>query len=421
MKVLVVGGGGREHALVWKLSQNPRISSILCAPGNAGIASLAECVPVSADDIDGICALAQIRGVDLVVVAPDDPLAAGLVDALEALGIRAFGPKKNAAILEASKSFSKDLMQKNGIPTARYVCCDSAQDARRALAEFALPVVIKADGLALGKGVYICQSVQDCEHAIQEIMEENRFGISGNRVVIEEFLRGPELSLLAFCDGETVRPMISAQDHKRIFDNDLGPNTGGMGAFSPSNNMTPALFDQLMEDVVQPTVKAMNDENRPFQGVLYFGIILCQDGPKVLEYNARFGDPETQAVLPLMQSDLLEAMEACIDGKLDSYDLRFSSQAACCVILASAGYPGDYEKGRLIQGLGDLDARDDILVFHSGTALDQNGDFVTNGGRVLGITGLGDTLADATAKAYEGVSKIHFEGMQYRCDIGEKM
>ena len=420
MKILVVGGGGREHALIWKLAQSPRVTELICAPGNGGIATLAECVPVAADDLPGMVRLAQARQVDLVVVAPDDPLALGMVDALAQVGIRAFGPRQNAALLESSKAFSKDLMKKYDIPTAKYTVCASLEEALTALISFSLPVVIKADGLALGKGVYICHSAQDAEQALREIMEQGKFGVAGERVVIEEFMEGPEVSLLAFCDGNTLRPMVSAQDHKRAYDHDQGPNTGGMGAFAASPLMTQALLNELEHTVLQPTVDAMKAEGRPFQGVIYFGLMLTADGPKVLEYNARFGDPETQVVLPLMQSDLLDAMEACIDGTLADCELRFSSQAACCVVMASGGYPGAYEKGQPIEGLDALADAKDIMVFHAGTARQADGTLVTHGGRVLGVTAVADTLEEAISRAYAAVERIHFEHAHYRHDIGRK-
>ena len=420
MKVLLVGSGGREHAIVWKLKQSPKIDKIYCAPGNAGIAQDAQCVPIGAMEIDKLVSFAKEEGIDFIIIGMDDPLVAGVVDAFEAEGLKVFGPRKNAAIIEGSKAFSKDLMKKYGIPTAKYETFDSYDAAKEYVSKQEMPIVIKADGLALGKGVLICQSLQEAYDALDEIMVDKKFGASGSKVVIEEFLTGPEVSVLSFCDGKTVVPMVSAQDHKRAYDNDEGLNTGGMGTFSPSRIYTPEINEECMKTIFQPTVDAMAKEGRKFVGVLYFGLMLTKDGMKVIEYNARFGDPETQVILPRLKTDLLEIMEACVEGNLDKIDIKWHDNAAVCVVLASGGYPVEYKKGYEITGLDEVAKRKDIVVFHAGTA-EKDGKFVTNGGRVLGITGIGKDLDEAIKIAYEGVEMVDFKDKHFRHDIGIKI
>ncbi len=415
MKILVVGGGGREHAICWKLAQSDRNPELYCAPGNGGIGELATLVPIKATDIEGICNFAEENKMDLVVVAPDDPLVAGMVDALEARGIRAFGPSAAAAQIEGSKVFSKELMKKYGIPTAKYETFSDAEEAIRYLEKSEYPTVIKAEGLALGKGVIIPQSFEEAKKAVQDIMEDKQFGDAGNRIVIEEFLTGREISVLAFTDGKTLLPMCSAQDHKRALDNDEGLNTGGMGAYSPSPIYDADMEKECMENIFLPTIEAMQKEGRPFKGVLYFGLMSTKDGVRVIEYNARFGDPETQAVLPRLENDLLEIMEAIIDERLAETKLSFRKDAAACIIAASGGYPQSYEKGYAISG---LDSVEDATVFHSGTAK-KDGVFTTAGGRVLGVTAMGETLRAAVDKAYANMKKISFKDMHYRTDIGK--
>ncbi len=416
MKVLIVGGGGREHALAWAIAKSPRVEGIVCAPGNGGIAEIAACVDIKATDVEGMVAYAVQERFDLVVVAPDDPLALGMVDAMEAAGLRAFGPRQSAAVIEASKTFAKDLMKRHGIPTADYAAFDEINGALHYVEHCAIPVVVKADGLALGKGVFICYTRADAREAVRAIMQENRFGAAGQRVVIEECLEGPEVSVLAFTDGKTLVPLPSAQDHKRIFDGNRGPNTGGMGAIAPSPKYTPELAAIVERTIMEPTIRAMEAEGRRFQGVLYFGLMLTKDGPKVLEYNARFGDPETQAVLMLMESDIVEAFEAVIDRTLDRADIRFSNDAAVCVVMASGGYPGAYESDKPIQGLDGATACG-ATVFHAGTKRDGNA-IVTAGGRVLGVSAKGKDLESALQKAYDACACIRFEGAFYRKDIG---
>lgn len=416
MKVLVVGGGGREHAIVWKLSQSPRISKLYCAPGNGGIASLAQCVDIEATDIEGILKFAIEQEIDLTVVAPDDPLAMGLVDKLQGKGLRAFGPTQKAAIIESSKVFSKELMKKYRIPTPEYQSFQKYDDAIAFLDKISFPVVIKADGLALGKGVIIATSREEAEKALADMLLENKFGEAGKRVLIEEFITGPEVSILAFTDGESYIPMVSSQDHKRAYDKDEGPNTGGMGAFSPSPHYTPEVAEYVEKNIIEPTIQAMAEEGRAFQGVLYFGLMLTSSGPKVLEYNARFGDPETQVVLPRLKTDLLEIMEAIIDKKLDEIEIKWDERAAVCVVLASEGYPGSYEKGVAIE---IKEENNQTLLFHAGTRKTEQG-YVTNGGRVLGITALGNDMEDAVESVYHNIESVYFEGMHYRKDIGKK-
>ena len=419
MKVLVIGGGGREHAIVWKIARSPLVDKVYCAPGNGGISVLAECVPIEAGDIEGIVGFSKESKIDMVVVGPDNPLVAGMVDALESAGIRAFGPRKKAAIIEGSKSFSKDLMKKYGIPTGGYEVFDNVEHAVEYLRHQEYPIVVKADGLALGKGVIIAQGVDEAIEAVNNIMRERVFGSSGDKIVIEEFLTGPEVSILAFTDGRTIIPMVSSQDHKRALDNDQGLNTGGMGAFSPSRIYTPEIAEYCMENIYKPTLEAMNKEGRKFKGILYFGLIITKDGTKVLEYNARFGDPETQVILPRLENDIVEIFNAVIDERLDEVEIKWSDSAAVCVIMASGGYPGKYQTGYEIKGIDDAEHDEGIVVFHSGTKL-QNEKHITAGGRVLCVTALDGSLESAIKKAYEGVSKIRFSGMHYREDIGIK-
>ena len=419
MKVLVVGGGGREHTIVWKLAQSPKITKLYCAPGNGGISGIAECVPIKAMDLDGIVTFSKENKIDMVVVAPDDPLAAGLGDKLTEVGIRAFGPVKAAAIIEGSKAFSKDLMKKYNIPTAGYMVFDNCSEALEYLDTCSAPIVVKADGLALGKGVIIAQTIQEAKEAVNGMMNDKVFGDAGSRVVIEEFIQGPEVSILAFTDGTTIVPMVSSQDHKRAFDNDQGPNTGGMGTFSPSPLYDKKLADYCMKEIFIPTVEAMNKEGRKFKGVLYFGLMITKDGPKVLEYNARFGDPETQVVIPRLKTDLLDVFEAIIDEKLKEINIEWDDNSAVCVIAASGGYPGKYATGIEINGIDKAEANGETIVFHAGTSC-KDGNYYTAGGRVLGVTAVESTMDKAIDKAYAGIAKIQFEGMHYRKDIGRK-
>ena len=419
MKVLVVGSGGREHAIIWKLLQNKKIEKIYCAPGNAGIGQLAELVPIGAMEIDKLVDFAKSNSIDLTVIGMDDPLVAGVVDAFEAAGLRVFGPRKNAAIIEGSKAYSKELMKKYNIPTAGYETFDNYDAALEYVKKGDFPVVLKADGLALGKGVLICNTLEEAEAGLKTIMVDKKFGDSGNKVVIEEYLTGPEVSVLSFCDGKTVVPMVSAQDHKRAYDNDQGLNTGGMGTFSPSRVYTDEIAKVCMETIFKPTVDGLNKEGRTFKGIIFFGLMLTQKGPRVIEYNARFGDPETQVVLPRLKTDLLDIFEACIDGTLDKMDIEWYDNAAACVILASGGYPESYKKGYEINGLDEAAKAENIYVFHAGTAL-KDGKFVTNGGRVLGVTGWGKDLDKAIETAYNGVKMVSFKDAHFRKDIGIK-
>ena len=418
MKILMIGSGGREHALIKKLLESPKVEKIYCAPGNGGIACDAENVNISAMDIEGVVNFSKENKIDLVFVAPDDPLAAGMVDALEAEGIRAFGPKKAAAEIEASKVFSKNLMKKYGIPTADYQVFDNSKDALDYVVNNNMaPVVVKADGLALGKGVLICQTVEDAKAAIHSIMDDKKFGESGSRVVIEEFLTGPEVSVLSFTDGKCVKPMVSSKDHKRALDGDNGLNTGGMGTISPNPYYTDEMAEICRKTIFEPTIEAMNKEGRTFKGCLYFGLMLTPKGPKVIEYNARFGDPETQVVLPRLETDLVDICEAVIDGTLGDLDIKWKKGAAACVVMASGGYPESYKKGIEMSGLDEKGGVEGAIVYHAGTKL-ENGKFYTNGGRVLGVTAVDDTLEGALKKAYDAVEKISFEGAHYRKDIG---
>ena len=418
MNVLVVGSGGREHAICTSVKKSKRLGKLYCAPGNAGIAQIAECVPIGVMEFDRIAAFAKENAIDMVVVAPDDPLAAGLVDVLNDAGIRAFGPNKAAAILEGSKAFSKDLMKKYHIPTAEYENFDDAQAALAYLETAQFPIVLKADGLALGKGVLICMNKEEAIAGVKEIMQDKKFGTAGNRMVVEQFMTGREVSVLTFTDGKTIRVMTSAQDHKRAKDNDEGLNTGGMGTFSPSPFYTDEIHEYCVKNIYQPTVDAMAKEGRTFQGVIFFGLMLTADGPKVLEYNARFGDPETQVVLPRMKNDLLEVMEACVDGTLDQINLQFEDNAAVCVVLASDGYPVSYEKGFEITGLEAFEGKEDYFCFHAGTKF-ADGKIVTNGGRVLGVTATGADLKEARRKAYEATKWVNFANKYMRNDIGK--
>ena len=418
MDLLVIGGGGREHAVIKKLKESADAGTIYCAPGNGGIAQDAVCVDIKATDVDGVVRFAREKAIGMVVVTPDDPLALGMVDALEAAGVRAFGPRKNAAAIESSKVFAKRLMKKYGIPTADYEVFDDPGEALRTIEQSGrYPAVIKADGLALGKGVVIAQDEAQARGALHAIMEDKIFGASGSRVVVEEFLTGPEVSVLAFTDGKTLWPMVSSKDHKRAFDGDRGPNTGGMGTISPNPYYTEAIARQCMETIFLPTMAAMNAEGRPFKGCLYFGLMLTADGPKVIEYNSRFGDPETQVVLPRLRTDLLAIFEAVADGTLDRLDIEWDTQAAACVVAASGGYPGSYPKGIEITGVDQAEALPDVTVYHAGTRREA-GKLVTAGGRVLGVTALGRDLGEALKKAYDGLAHIHFDGMQFRRDIG---
>ncbi len=420
MKILVVGGGGREHAIIDALSKSPKVDALFACPGNGGISKLATCLPVDATDIEGVIKAAKDNAVDLVFVAPDDPLVLGMVDALEANGIRAFGPNKAAAAVEGSKVFSKHLMKTYGFPTAAYEIFDSSASAIAYIKEQnSFPAVIKADGLAKGKGVIIAADLKEAEEAVHSIMEDKIFGASGNRVVVEEFLTGPEVSVLAFTDGKTMVPMVSAQDHKRAFDNDEGPNTGGMGAYSPSKNYTEELAKVCYDTIFLPTMNALNAEGRTFKGVLYFGLMITAKGPMVIEYNARFGDPETQAVLPRLKTDLVDIMEAIIDQKLDQVSIEWSDEQAVCLVLASGGYPGKYENGKEIRGLDAFEGREDVFVYHAGTKM-ADGKCLTAGGRVLGVVAKAPTMTEAIDKVYAEAAKISFENMHFRRDIGRK-
>ncbi len=418
MKVLIVGSGGREHAIATSVAKSSKVDKIYCAPGNAGIGQIAECVPIGAMEFDKIVDFAKENAIDLTIVGMDDPLVGGLIDELEKAGLRAFGPRKNAAILEGSKAFSKDLMKKYGIPTAAYENFDSAEDALAYLETAKFPIVLKADGLALGKGVLICNTLEEAKEGVKSIMLDKQFGTAGNRLVVEEFMVGREVSVLSYVDGKTIKTMTSAQDHKRAQDGDKGLNTGGMGTFSPSPFYTKDVDEFCKANIYQKTVDAMAAEGRPFVGIIFFGLMLTADGPKVLEYNARFGDPEAQVVLPRMKNDIIEVMEACIDGKLDTVDLQFEDNAAVCVVLASEGYPVSYEKGFVIEGLEKFENADGYYCFHAGTKKTEEG-IVTNGGRVLGITAKGADLKEARANAYAATEWVSFANKYKRNDIGK--
>ncbi len=418
MKVLVIGGGGREHAICWKLSKSPKVDELYCAPGNAGIAEVAKCVDIGVMDFEKMADFAKKEAFDLVVVGPDDPLAGGIVDVLEEKGLRVFGPRKNAAILEGSKAFSKDLMKKYGIPTAAYETFDTPEAALNYLETAPVPIVLKADGLALGKGVLICNTREEAKEGVKTLMLDKQFGHAGDRIVVEQFMTGREVSVLSFVDGKTIKIMTSAQDHKRAKDGDQGLNTGGMGTFSPSPFYTPEVDEFCKKHIYQATVDAMKAEGREFKGIIFFGLMLTADGPKVLEYNARFGDPETQVVLPRMKNDIVDVFEACVDGTLDQIDLQFEDNAAVCVVLASDGYPEHYEKGKKITGLENFKDKDGYYVFHAGSKFDAEGNILTNGGRVLGVTATGKDLIEARANAYKATEWVNFENKYMRHDIG---
>lgn len=418
MRILVIGGGGREHAIVWALNKSEKVKELFCAPGNAGIARLAECVPIAVSQFDELIRFAKDAAIDLVFVGPDDPLADGIVDAFEAAGIPAFGPNKAAAEIEGSKIFMKNLLKKYNIPTAKYETFTDYEAASAYLKEQSAPIVIKADGLAAGKGVTVAATLEEAEEALRSIMVDKVFGDAGNQVVIEEFLEGQEMSILAFVDGETVKPMVPAQDHKPVFDGDKGPNTGGMGTYTPLPHIDPAIVEDAIVNIIHPTAKAMVSEGRPFRGVLFAGLMITKDGPKTIEFNARMGDPETQVVLPRLKTDLVDIVLAAMNGRLGELEIEWSDEAAVCVIAASEGYPGSYPKGRVITGIEEAEAQG-ALVFHAGTAA-KDGELVTSGGRVLGIVGLGADIAQARARAYEAASVIHFEGKHTRSDIAAK-
>ena len=418
MKVLIVGSGGREHAIAWKIAQSSNVDKIYCAPGNAGISGIAECVNIGAMEFDKLVAFAKEKQIDLTVIGMDDPLVGGIVDAFEAEGLRVFGPRKNAAILEGSKAFSKDLMKKYQIPTAAYETFETAEAALEYLETAKYPIVLKADGLALGKGVLICNTREEAKEGVKTLMLDKQFGTAGDRIVVEEFMTGREVSVLSYVDGKTIKIMTSAQDHKRAKDGDQGLNTGGMGTFSPSPFYTEEVDRFCKEHIYQKTVDAMAAEGRTFKGIIFFGLMLTEDGPKVLEYNARFGDPETQVVLPRMKNDIVDVFEACIDGTLDQIDLQFEDNAAVCVVLASDGYPEHYEKGYKITGFENFDGKDGYYVFHAGTRFDGE-DIVTNGGRVLGVVAKGSDLKAARANAYEATKWIQFDNKYMRNDIGK--
>jgi len=419
MKVLIVGGGGREHAIAWKVAQSKRVDKIYCAPGNAGIAEYAECLNIGAMEFDKLVAFAKENAIDLTIIGMDDPLVGGIVDVFEFEGLRVFGPRKNAAILEGSKAFSKDLMKKYNIPSAGYETFTSAEEAMKFLETSKYPTVLKADGLALGKGVLICNTKQEAMDGVKSIMLDKQFGSAGNTLVVEEFMTGREVSVLSFVDGDTIKIMTSAQDHKRAKDGDQGLNTGGMGTFSPSPFYTDEVDEFCNKYVYQASVDAMKSEGRTFKGIIFFGLMLTKEGPKVLEYNARFGDPETQVVLPRMKNDIVDVFEACIDGTLASIDLEFEDNAAVCVVLASSGYPENYEKGFEITGFENFKNKEGYYVFHAGSKFDNEGKIVTNGGRVLGVTAKGSNLKEARANAYEATKLISFDNKYMRNDIGK--
>lgn len=421
MKILVVGGGGREHAIIMKLAESKKVSKLYCAPGNGGISKYAECFPVKATDIDGMLELAKKLAVDIVFVAPDDPLVAGMVDAMQAAGFRTFGPNKAAAIIEGSKVFSKNLMQKYNIPTAKYAVFNEPQKVLEYISnENTYPTVIKADGLALGKGVVIAANFDEAKNAVSEIMESKIFGESGSQVVVEEFLTGPEVSVLCFTDGITVKPMISSMDHKRALDNDEGLNTGGMGTVAPNPYYTDEVAKECMETIFLPTIRAMQSEKRSFKGCLYFGLMLTPNGPKVIEYNCRFGDPETQVVLPLLNTDFVDIIEAIENESLSELDINWKNESAACVVMASGGYPKKYESGLVISGLDEMGQTENCFVYHAGTKINDNGEMVNAGGRVLGVTAIAESLPKALAIAYDGVKSIRWKDVHYRHDIGNR-
>ena len=420
MKVLVVGGGGREHALVWKIAQSPKVSQIFCAPGNAGIAKLAQCVPIGAEDIVALADFAQREKIDLTVVGPEVPLCAGIVDEFQRRGLRVFGPTKSAAEIEGSKVFCRQLLAKWRIPSPKFAAFDDPNEAKSYIRRQGAPIVVKADGLAAGKGSIVCATLDEALRAVDRIMVEREFGDAGKRIVVEEFLTGREASVMVFTDGRTVKPMLPSRDHKRLLDNDQGPNTGGMGAYCPVPDIDASLYDEIVETIMKPTIAALAAEGRPYKGVLYGGLMLTKEGPKVLEFNCRFGDPETQAVLPLLDADLVDICEAVIDERLHEVDVRWKDGACICVVMASAGYPGAYEKGKVITGIEEAEGEEGVIVFHAGTAM-KDGQLVTSGGRVLGVTAIGRDFDEAVERVYKAVSKIHFDGAHYRRDIRPKV
>jgi phosphoribosylamine--glycine ligase len=420
MKVLVVGGGGREHALVWKIAQSPKVSQIFCAPGNAGIAKLAQCVPIGAEDIVALADFAQREGIDLTVVGPEAPLCAGIADEFQRRGLRIFGPTKSAAEIEGSKVFCRQLLAKWRIPSPKFAAFDDPNEAKSYIRRQGAPIVVKADGLAAGKGSIVCATLDEALRAVDRIMVEREFGDAGKRIVVEEFLIGREASVMVFTDGRTVKPMLPSRDHKRLLDNDQGPNTGGMGAYCPVPDIDASLYDEIVETIMKPTIAALAAEGRPYKGVLYGGLMLTKEGPKVLEFNCRFGDPETQAVLPLLDADLVDICEAVIDERLHEVDVRWKDGACICVVMASAGYPGAYEKGKVITGIEEAEGEEGVIVFHAGTAM-KDGQLVTSGGRVLGVTAIGRDFDEAVERVYKAVSKIHFDGAHYRRDIRPKV
>ena len=419
MKILVVGGGGREHALVWKIVQSPKVSKVYCAPGNAGISEQATLVPIQANDLNGLLEFALKEKIDLTVVGPEDPLTRGIVDLFESKGLLVFGANKKAAEIEGSKAFAKEMMKKYRIPTAFYEIFDNRDEAVRYIRNQGAPIVVKADGLAAGKGVIVCKTVEEAIHSVDRIMVEKMFGNAGNRVVVEEYLVGEEASYIAFTDGKTILPLASSQDHKAILDGDQGPNTGGMGAYSPAPVVTDEVHEKIIEKILRPIIYGMGEEGRPYQGVLYAGLMIHEGHPKVLEFNARFGDPETQPALMRMKGDIVPILEACMQGTLSRHKIEWDNRAAVCVVLASQGYPGDYEKGKIIEGLKEVSQMEKVFVFHAGTIL-KDGQVITNGGRVLGVTGLGEDISRAIESTYQAVKKISWEGVYYRTDIGQK-
>ena len=419
MKILVVGGGGREHALVWKIVQSPKVSKVYCAPGNAGISEQATLVPIQANDLNGLLEFALKEKIDLTVVGPEDPLTRGIVDLFESKGLLIFGANKKAAEIEGSKAFAKEMMKKYRIPTGFYEIFDNRDEAVRYIRNQGAPIVVKADGLAAGKGVIVCKTVEEAIHSVDQIMVEKMFGNAGNRVVVEEYLVGEEASYIAFTDGKTILPLASSQDHKAILDGDQGPNTGGMGAYSPAPVVTDEVHEKIIEKILRPIIYGMGEEGRPYQGVLYAGLMIHEGHPKVLEFNARFGDPETQPALMRMKGDIVPILEACMQGTLSHHKIEWDNRAAVCVVLASQGYPGDYEKGKIIEGLKEVSQMEKVFVFHAGTIF-KDEQVLTNGGRVLGVTGLGEDISRAIERTYQAVKKISWEGVYYRTDIGQK-
>ena len=419
MKILVVGGGGREHALVWKIVQSPKVSKVYCAPGNAGISEQATLVPIQANDLNGLLEFALKEKIDLTVVGPEDPLTRGIVDLFESKGLLVFGANKKAAEIEGSKAFAKEMMKKYRIPTGFYEIFDNRDEAVRYIRNQGAPIVVKADGLAAGKGVIVCKTVEEAIHSVDRIMVEKMFGNAGNRVVVEEYLVGEEASYIAFTDGKTILPLASSQDHKAILDGDQGPNTGGMGAYSPAPVVTDEVHEKIIEKILRPIIYGMGEEGRPYQGVLYAGLMIHEGHPKVLEFNARFGDPETQPALMRMKGDIVPILEACMQGTLSRHKIEWDNRAAVCVVLASQGYPGDYEKGKIIEGLKEVSQMEKVFVFHAGTIF-KDEQVLTNGGRVLGVTGLGEDISRAIERTYQAVKKISWEGVYYRTDIGQK-